>query len=71
LFTVAAQTATTPTPADADSDGDGLSDCGEAHKYFTHPHKAVTTGAKPDGDWEQHKEFTYTITSVIAVCETL
>lgn len=65
LLTVAAQTATTPTAADPDTDGDGLSDYAEAHKYFTDPHKAITAGAKPDGDWDKRKEFTYTITSVM------
>src|SRR5438552_1572898 len=61
----AAQTAVAP-----DSDGDGLSDYAEVHKYFSDPHKANTAAAaKPDGDWDQRKEFTYTITSVLQLAK--
>lgn len=56
------------TPKDADSDGDGLSDYAEIHKYGTDPHKRDTAGkGVSDSDWDQRKEFTYTITSVLRV----
>src|SRR5579872_6124268 len=62
----AAQTASTP---DIDTDRDGLSDFAEAHKYGTDPTKANTAGGIPDGDWDQRKEFTYTITSVMRLAK--
>src|SRR5215813_1991178 len=70
-FSVAAQTASArvaiPEP---DTDGDGLSDYAELHKYFTDPRKANSAGStKPDGDWKQRKEFTYTITSVLEIAK--
>jgi hypothetical protein len=61
-----AQQSSAPLVRDADSDGDGLSDYAEVHKYFTDPSSAHSANStKPDGDWEQRKEFTYTITSVM------
>ncbi|HET6453404.1 MAG TPA: transglutaminase domain-containing protein [Armatimonadota bacterium] len=49
-----------------DSDGDGLSDYQEHYKYFTDPSKKYSATAKlSDGDWNQRKQFTYTITSVM------
>ena len=49
-----------------DTDGDGLSDFQEVHKYFTDSHKKCTNG-KPDGDWDQRREFTYSIRTVLRV----
>ena len=65
-FSAAAQTAPASVAIPAsDTDGDGLSDYAELHKYFTDPRKVNSAGSsKPDSDWEQRKEFTYTITSV-------
>jgi RNA polymerase sigma factor (sigma-70 family) len=54
--------------ADPDMDGDGLSDFQEIHKYRTDPHKRDTEGKGiPDGDWDQRRQFTYSIRSVIRV----
>ncbi len=61
-----AQTASAP---DADTDHDRLSDYAELHKYCTDPHKASTAGGIADGDWDQRKEFTYTITSVLQLAK--
>lgn len=56
--------------AEPDTDGDGLSDYAEVHKYCTDPHRANSAGtSKPDGDWDQRKEFTYTITSVLRLAK--
>jgi len=46
----------------ADTDGDGLSDYMEVCKYRTDP-RAPDSDAdgKPDGDWDERREFTYTI----------
>src|SRR3954471_15797777 len=53
---------------DLDTDGDGLSDYAELHKYFTDPKKADTDGDKiPDGDWNERREFTYSVRAVIQV----
>lgn len=55
-------------PPNADSDGDGLSDFVEKHKYFTDPAKADSDGdGKPDGDWEERREFTYSIRTLLRV----
>jgi hypothetical protein len=51
----------TDTP---DSDGDGLSDFQEIHKYLTDPNKKDTDGdGVPDGDWNERREYTYSICS--------
>jgi hypothetical protein len=57
-----------PDTADPDSDGDGLSDFQELHKYCTDPHKKSTAGhGISDGDWDERRQFTYSIRSVIRV----
>jgi len=51
-----------------DADGDGLPDLAERHKYFTDPTKADSDGdGKPDGDWDERREYTYSIRSVVRV----
>jgi transglutaminase superfamily protein/thrombospondin type 3 repeat protein len=53
---------------EADSDGDGLSDFQEVHKYRTDPKNADSDGdGIPDGDWNERREFTYTVRSVVQV----
>ena len=53
---------------DPDRDGDGLSDFQEAHKYFTNPDKRDSDGdGKPDGDWDERREYAYSIRTVIRV----
>lgn len=53
---------------DADSDGDGLSDFQEVHKYRTNPKKKDTAGTGVcDGQWEQRREFTYSVRAVVHV----
>jgi hypothetical protein len=57
-----------PQLADPDSDGDGLSDFHELHKYRTDPRKKSTAGTgTSDGDWQQRREFTYSVRAVIRV----
>jgi hypothetical protein len=57
-----------PDAADKDTDGDGLSDFHERHKYRTDPAKRDTAGkGVPDGDWQQRREFTYSVRAVIRV----
>jgi hypothetical protein len=54
--------------ADPDSDGDGLPDFHEVHKYRTDPNKKDTAGdGVADGDWQQRREFTYSVRAVIRV----
>jgi hypothetical protein len=51
-----------------DSDGDGLSDYQERCKYLSNP--SARSSAKTrvsDGDWNERKQFTYSITSVLRV----
>ena len=51
-----------------DSDGDGLSDYHEIHKYFTDPQSSDSDGDDIlDGDWNERKEKTYTITAKMQV----
>lgn len=53
---------------DPDRDGDGLSDFDEIHKYRTDPTRADTDGdGRPDGDWAERREFTYSIRAVVHV----
>lgn len=63
-----------PTPGlaaidlDSDSDGDGLSDHQEIHKYRTRADAADSDGdGKLDGDWDERREFAYTIRTVLRV----
>lgn len=54
--------------ADPDSDGDGLSDFQERHKYFTDPERSDSDGdGTPDGDWEERREFSYTVRTRVRV----
>jgi RNA polymerase sigma factor (sigma-70 family) len=54
--------------ADPDTDGDGLSDFQEIHKYRSDPMKMDTAGkGVPDGDWNQRREFTYSVRAVVRV----
>jgi hypothetical protein len=53
---------------DPDRDGDGLSDFQETHKYFTDPTRRDSDGdGKPDGDWDERREYAYTVRSVLRV----
>lgn len=53
---------------DKDTDKDGLSDFQETHKYFTDPRKADSDGdGTPDGDWNERREYTYTVRSILQV----
>jgi hypothetical protein len=50
----------------SDADGDGLSDFQEIHKYLTDPAKKDTDGdGVPDGDWNERREYTYSIRSIL------
>ena len=54
-------------PTSSDTDGDGLSDYEEYCKYRTDPTKEDSdSDGKPDGDWQERREYTYTIQ---ALCE--
>lgn len=49
-----------------DTDGDGINDYWEAAKYKTDPLKKDSDGdGIPDSDWEERREYTYTIQAVI------
>jgi hypothetical protein len=51
-----------------DRDRDGLPDYREIHKYGTDPRKRDTDGdGKPDGDWDERREYAYTVRSVVRV----
>ena len=53
---------------DIDSDGDGLSDFQEVHKYLTDPNEKDSDGdGKNDDDWDERREYQYTIRSVVRV----
>ena len=53
---------------DHDTDGDGLSDYHETHKYLTDPKKVDSDDdGTPDGDWNERREFQYTVRSVVHV----
>jgi hypothetical protein len=58
-----------PAPAgERDTDRDGLSDFHETHKYFTDPAKADSDGdGVPDGEWDERREFTYSVRAVMHV----
>lgn len=54
-------------PEISDTDNDGLSDYDEYCKYRTDPTKKDSdSDGKPDGDWQERREYTYTIR---AICE--
>lgn len=54
-------------PAQVDSDADGLMDYDEYCKYRTDATKSDSDGdGKTDGDWDERREYTYTIR---AICE--
>ncbi len=56
------------SPGDADGDGDGLSDFHEVHRYFTDPGMPDTDGdGILDGDWNERREFTYSVRAVMHV----
>ncbi len=51
-----------------DSDRDGLPDFAELHKYFTDPKRADSDGdGTPDGDWDERREFSYSVRAVMHV----
>jgi hypothetical protein len=53
---------------DPDADGDGLPDFQEVHKYRTDPNKKDTAGrGVSDADWQQRREFTYSVRAVLRV----
>jgi len=55
-------------PGEPDADKDGLSDFHERHKYFTDPKKADSDGdGVPDGDWDERREYSYSIRAVMHV----
>jgi hypothetical protein len=65
---VSALPASSAARGDQDSDGDGVSDFHEIHKYRTDPNKKDTAGqSRPDGDWQQRREFTYSVRAVLRV----
>ena len=54
--------------SDLDADGDGLSDFAEKHKHFTDPGSSDSDGdGVPDGDWEERREYAYTVRTVVRV----
>lgn len=56
------------TAGDRDSDRDGLSDFSEVHKYFTNPKESDSDGdGVPDGDWDERREFSYSVRAVMHV----
>ncbi|HVS12094.1 MAG TPA: hypothetical protein VMS76_19695 [Planctomycetota bacterium] len=57
-----------PQAGDPDADRDGLSDFAEVHKYLTDPKKADSDGdGIPDGDWDERREYAYTVRAVMHV----
>lgn len=53
---------------DPDTDRDGLSDFDEIHKYLTDPKQADSDGdGIPDGDWNERREFNYSVRAVMHV----
>lgn len=60
--------AQSPRAGGPDSDRDGLSDFDETHKHFTDPKKADSdSDGVPDGDWNERREFTYSVHAVMHV----
>ena len=54
------------TDASHDSDGDGLSNYDEIHKYLTDPPQKDSDGdGTPDGDWNERREYTYSVRTVL------
>ncbi len=54
--------------SDPDTDGDGLADFAELHKYRTDPAKKDSDGdGKPDGDWDERREYSYSILLLMRV----
>jgi hypothetical protein len=63
LYSFVSCTNTAQTP---DSDSDGLPDFQETHKYLTDPTKKDTdSDGIPDGDWNERREYTYSIRSIL------
>ncbi len=57
-----------PPPPELDTDGDGLGDFQELNKYKTDPKKKDTAGkGLADGDWQQRREFSYSVRAVIRI----
>src|SRR5262245_38149711 len=57
-----------PQTGDPDTDRDGLSDFQEQHKYLTDPARPDSDGdGLPDGDWNERREYAYTVRSVVQV----
>lgn len=55
-------------PRSVDTDGDSLSDYEEYCKYRTDPTKKDSDGdGTPDGDWEERREWTYTIRALYEI----
>ena len=55
-------------PKAVDTDGDGLSDYEEYCKYRTDPAKKDSDGdGKPDSDWDERREYTYTIRAICQI----
>src|SRR5262245_39199441 len=51
-----------------DTDGDGLLDIHERGKYLTDPARADSDGdGTPDGDWQERREYAYTVRAVLQV----
>lgn len=68
LVLALASTAEPQSAGDPDRDRDGLSDFQETHKHFTDPAKRDSDGdGRPDGDWDERREFAYTVRSVVRV----
>ena len=57
-----------PPAGEPDADRDGLSDFAEVHKHLTDPRKADSDGdGVPDGDWDERREYAYTVRAVMHV----
>jgi transglutaminase-like putative cysteine protease len=72
LLTLALSTPAAHPPgavdSERDSDRDGLSDFHELHKYRTDPRSKDSDGdGIPDGDWDERREFTYVVRTVVQV----